>query len=143
MRPAPKRYKNFRARNELVPIKNILKEPHEKHENEVALPLKETALALCLLPTTQPGENATGWIKRQSASVALEKSEELQRVRGRWTNDSAEIKPVVLISEKEGPRYSRFEAWVEGKGQECLAPIPQVICKYRDTFMDTLPPGLP
>ena len=50
---------------------------------------------------------------------------------------------MTVIKENEGLSYSGFEAWVRGKGQQCPAPILQVTCKYRDIFMDTLPPGLP
>ena len=50
---------------------------------------------------------------------------------------------MTFTSENKGPSYSHFEAWVENKGQQCHAPILQVICKYRDIVMDKLPPGLP
>ena len=50
---------------------------------------------------------------------------------------------MTLICENDGPSYSCFEAWVEGKAQERPAPILQVICKCRDIFMDKFSPGLP
>ena len=44
----------------LIPIKKILKELQEKQMSEETKPPKETALTLCLVPTTQPGEIGTG-----------------------------------------------------------------------------------
>ena len=73
----------------------------------------------------------------------LDNFKELRIVKERKTKAVADIVPMAIVSENERPSYSRFEAWVEGKGQECPAPVLQVIGKHRDIFMDTLPPGLP
>ena len=70
VRPAPKRYKKFKTRKKLVPIKTILTEPQDTQEE--VRPSKKTALALCLAPTTQPGENGTGQVTWQSAGLTLE-----------------------------------------------------------------------
>ena len=72
VRPAPKRYKNFKTRKKLVPIKNILKELQGKQEEEEVRPSEEAALALCLVPATQTGEKGTGLNTRQIASLELE-----------------------------------------------------------------------
>ena len=110
VRRAPKRYKNFKTRKKLVPIKKILKELQEQHDREGVRPCGETALALCLVPPTQPGENGTERSMRQAASLALEDLNDLKNGRRSGTKDIAEIEPMTLISENEGPSYSRFEA---------------------------------
>ena len=143
VRPEPKRYKNFKPRKKLVPIKRILNELQGKQEKGQARPSGEAALALCLVLPTQPGENGTGWNRQQTASLASDDFKYLQGIRRNGAKDIAEIEPMALISENEGTSYSRSEAWVESKGQQCPAHILQVIWKYRDIFMDTLPPGLP
>lgn len=136
VRPTPKRYKNFRTRKKLVRIKQTLKDTQETHANQQVRPPNEDALALCLVPTTQPGENGSGWVAGQSASLALENLKDLQRVKERRTKGVAEKVPMAIMSETERSSYSSFEAWVGRKGQECPPAMLQVSCKYWDIFMD-------
>lgn len=58
--PAPKRYKSFKSRRTLVPVKAILKALQETQEQEEVRPRKKAALTVCMVPTTQVGDNGTG-----------------------------------------------------------------------------------
>ena len=96
VRPAPKRYKNFKTRKKLVPITKVLKELQEEEDKEEVRPSGEAALAFGLVLPPQPGENGTGWNMRQTISLALEDFKDLQRIRRNTTKDIVELEPMTL-----------------------------------------------
>ena len=58
----------------------------------------EVALTLRLVPTTQPGENGTGWAKQQFAWPALKNLESLERIDKLVPEDVGEVVPMVRSS---------------------------------------------
>ena len=141
VRPAPKRYKNFKNRGKLVPIKQILKEIRRKQESEPDVG-SERAHTLALVPaeTSMPtnadwGEGAPGEPQAKCGHV--------RRLMKSHNNANSALGGLTFVSETGAPTYMKFEQWVHGGGRDCPAPIVQLLCKYKHLFGDCLPPGLP
>ena len=143
VRPAPKRYKNYRKRGKLVPIKKLLKELRQRKQSEVENSDGNLEMCLRLVPSTdqpvqQPGVKDQLVVTIEDESIPLEEGNTKL-----YRQEQAEGNLLGLISSADEPTYDKFEEWVSGEGQRCPSVIRKVICGYRELFRDKLPPGLP
>lgn len=167
VRPAPKRYKNYKKRGALVPIKRLLEDLKLQAKGEVKIKENIPLMGMQLVPAdpfvgrgAEPNSDPTevtleeGTITRsmdrdeldfkgEVAETIPEESIKTVNIEGLVGQDVESKEECAAIVEYEGPTYTKLEEWLEGVGRGCPETIKQVICKYRKLFMDKLPPGLP
>ena len=141
VRPAPKRYKGFRNRGKLVPIKVLLKELRQKQEIERDGEIEQVC-ALRLVPAESLTCMTPAWDERAPEELQAKCGPEIINKEGKSDN-GAELGGLTYVSEAGTPTYAKFEQWIREEGRGCSAPIIRLLCKYKHLFGDSLPPGLP
>ena len=138
VRPTPKRYKRYKRLHKMVPIKRLLKELTQR-QAEGQLPAEGLQLINnddAISGVGNEGLVYKGSIKENRFATKLRDVD--QRLGDIWVAGDC-----AAVTEYKGPTYLKLEAWIEGPGRECPASIRECICKYKEIFMDSLPPGLP
>lgn len=143
VRPAPKRYKNFKKKKKMVPIKQLLRDLKVKGDE-----MKESVNVLRELTlvdlTSGPLHGSPRWRETEAQGTAgRTTSTQRYKFEGNTALPFMGDEMVTYMVEGEAPTYLKFEAWLQGEGQGCPKVIKEVICEFKDLFMDKLPPGLP
>lgn len=139
VRSPPRRYKNYRNKNKLIPIKTMLRDIKLKQENGEVNVYEQ----LHLIDVGESLEERDEHSEKECNSSENSDSECESLDEKEMANWSKAKGWELSMQPAELPTHCKFENWLQEHGAACPAPIRQVLVKHRELFLDQLPPGLP
>ncbi|CDJ53252.1 hypothetical protein EBH_0055630 [Eimeria brunetti] len=140
-RQATKRYKNFRNRGKLIPMKQLLKTLHQKEQDGKVDQLMEIHFVKTVEDNSAGIEEVCAAAKDTHMKInAGSACGEAPGERVKMSEDYGELE---VVAPSSGSSHRLFEEWLLNEGVDCQESIKRVLCAHRQLFVDQLPARLP
>ncbi|CDJ47787.1 OSJNBa0042F21.10 protein, related [Eimeria brunetti] len=141
VRPAPRKYKNFRNRGKLIPIKQLLKKLHQKEQDGKVNQLMEIHFVKTVEDNSAGIEEVCAAAKDTHMKInAGSAYGEAPGERVKMSEDYGELE---VVAPSSGSSHRLFEEWLLNEGVDCQESIKRILCAHRQLFVDQLPARLP